>query len=96
MTVAAEQGVIGLLAYLALLVLAFGRLFGRGADGRWATDPVRAGVAAAFAALVVHTFMYAAFLEDPLTWVLLAVGTAVAADGLARGEPAQEPEREPE
>jgi hypothetical protein len=39
----------------------------------------RAAVAAAFAALVVHTFFYAAFLEDPLTWTLLGVGVALAA-----------------
>ena len=31
----------------------------------------RVAVAAAFAALVVHTLLYAAFLEDPLTWALL-------------------------
>ena len=80
MTVAAEQGVVGLLAYLALLVLAFARLFRGAARG----GPVRAGVAAAFAALVVHTFMYAAFLEDPLTWALLGVGTAVAAAAVPR------------
>ena len=74
-TVAAEQGVVGLLVYLALLVFAFLRLFrGAARDG-----PVRVGVAAAFAALVAHTLMYAAFLEDPLTWALLAVGTAAAA-----------------
>jgi len=81
-TVAAEQGVIGLLAYLALLVLAFLRLF-RGA----AVGPVRAGVAAAFAALVAHSLMYAAFLEDPLTWALLGVGTAVAAASAREPEP---------
>jgi hypothetical protein len=34
-------------------------------------------VAAAFAALVVHTLSYAAFLEDPLAWVLLAIGAAL-------------------
>ena len=27
---------------------------------------------------MLHTWLYAAFLEDPLTWVLLAVGTAFA------------------
>ena len=90
-TVAAEQGLIGLLAYLALLVLAFLRLF-RGA----AVGPVRAGVAAAFAALVVHSFMYAAFLEDPLTWALLGVGTAVAAAAAPREPEAAQPEPEPE
>lgn len=36
----------------------------------------------AFAALVVHTMMYAAFLEDPFTWVIL--GTAAALPALAR------------
>ncbi len=73
MTVAAEQGVPGLLAYLALLAAAFWRL-GRGVRA----DPVRGYVLAAFAALLVHTLLYAAFLEDPLTWALLAVGTALA------------------
>jgi hypothetical protein len=38
----------------------------------------RAAVAAAFVALVVHTLLYAAFLEDPLAWALLAVGSALA------------------
>ncbi|MEZ5119995.1 MAG: O-antigen ligase family protein [Solirubrobacterales bacterium] len=73
-TVAAEQGVIGLAVYLALLVAALARLF---AGARpW---PLRAYVAAAFVALLVHTMLYAAFLEDPLTWALLAAGTAFAA-----------------
>jgi O-antigen ligase len=72
-TVAAEQGAIGLLAYLALLALALARLL-RGA----AAMPVRAAVAAAFLALLFHTLVYAAFLEDPLTWALLGIGTALA------------------
>lgn len=72
-TVAAEQGLAGLAAYLALMVVAFVRL-GRGAS----RDPVRAFVLAAFAALTVHTMLYAAFLEDPITWALLAVGVALA------------------
>jgi O-antigen ligase len=72
-TVAAEQGVIGLIAYLALLAAALARLF-RGAR----TVPERAAVAAAFVALVAHSMMYAAFLEDPLTWTLLGAGTAMA------------------
>jgi O-antigen ligase len=72
-TVAAEQGAIGLAAYLALLAIAFVRLF-RGAR----RVPERAAVAAAFTALVAHSMLYAAFLEDPLTWTLLGVGTAMA------------------
>jgi O-antigen ligase len=73
-TVAAEQGIVGLLAYLALLAVALARLL-RGA----AVSPARAAVAAAFAALLFHTLVYAAFLEDPLTWALLGIGTALAA-----------------
>jgi O-antigen ligase len=73
-TVAAEQGVAGLVAYLALLAVAFAALL-RGA-GR---SPARAAIAAAFAALVFHTLVYAAFLEDPLAWALLAAGVALAA-----------------
>jgi O-antigen ligase len=72
-TIAAEQGVLGLLVYLALLVAAFARLL-PGARG----DPIRAAIAAGFAALVFHTLLYAAFLEDPLSWTLLAVGSAFA------------------
>ena len=72
-TVAAEQGIIGLAVYVALLVSAFAVLF-RGA-GR---SPPRIAVAAAFAALVLHTFTYADFLEDPFTWALLAIGVALA------------------
>jgi O-antigen ligase len=73
-TIAAEQGVIGELAYVALvLAVALGLL------RRARSDPARAGVAAAFLALVFHTFLYADFLEDPVTWALVAVGCALAA-----------------
>ena len=72
-TVAAEQGVLGLAAYLAILACGLWRLF-RGARA----SAARAAVAAAFTALLAHTMMYAAFLEDPMTWTLLAVGTALA------------------
>jgi len=30
---------------------------------------------------VLHTFAYADFLEDPLTWTLLGIGVALARDG---------------
>jgi O-antigen ligase len=72
-TIAAEQGLPGLLVYAALLAAAFLTLF-RGA-GR---SPPRIAVAAAFAALVLHTWTYADFLEDPFTWALLAIGVALA------------------
>jgi O-antigen ligase len=74
LTVAVEQGLIGLAVYVALLLAAFSVLLRRARDAL-----PRAAIAAAFAAVVFHTFGYAAFLEDPLTWALLAVGAALAA-----------------
>ncbi len=73
-TIAAEQGLIGELAYLVLVIAALVCLL-RGSRG----DPVRAAIAAAFAALVFHTMLYADFLEDPVTWALLGVGISLAA-----------------
>jgi O-antigen ligase len=80
-TVAAEQGIVGFALYIALLVVAFLVLF-RGA-GR---SPPRIAIAACFAALVLHTFAYADFLEDPLTWTLLGIGLALSR---AQGESAE-------
>ncbi len=99
-TVAAEQGIVGLLLYVALLVSAFMVLFAdarrspprpkpgdarlRPKPGDTRVSPFRPGspfrpaVAACFAALVLHTFTYADFLEDPLTWTLLGIGVALA------------------
>ncbi len=89
-TVAAEQGVVGLAVYVALLVAACAVLF-RGA-GR---SPPRVALAACFAALVLHTFTYADFLEDPETWLLLGIGVALAVaggvGGTSRGQPAEHP-----
>ena len=86
-TIAAEQGVIGLAVYVALLVAAFAVLF-RGA-GR---SPPRIAIAACFAALVLHTWTYADFLEDPITWTLLGIGVALARAERAREDkdPAEE------
>ena len=71
-TIAAEQGLIGELAYLALVLCALAALL-RGARG----DPVRSAIAAAFVALIFHTMLYADFLEDPTTWVLLGIGVGL-------------------
>jgi O-antigen ligase len=73
-TIAAEQGVPGLLAYLALLVAAVLAL----ARGGLRSAPVRVAILAAFVGLVVHTWAYADFLEDPIAWALLAVGAVLA------------------
>jgi putative inorganic carbon (HCO3(-)) transporter len=77
-TVAAEQGIPGLLAYVVLVIAALRLLFS-GLGPLTGRDPpprlvTRAFLAAAFAALVFHTLLYAAFLEDPITWTLLAIG----------------------
>jgi putative inorganic carbon (HCO3(-)) transporter len=76
-TIAAEQGLIGEIAYVGLVLAAFACLLRR-ARG----DPVRTALAAAFIALVFHTLLYADFLEDPVTWALLGVGVALARDPL--------------
>ncbi len=115
-TVAAEQGLIGLAAYAALLVAALWTMAvglrvsllptNRSTAGGVAagvphsggrreaasehmgdaatTGPAagtvgRAAVLAAFIALLVHTMAYAGFYEDPIAWVLMAIGASLAA-----------------
>jgi hypothetical protein len=69
LTVAAELGVIGLALYGWLLVggaraiLAVGRL----------DKALGIALGAALLALFTHSLFYPGFLEDPLTWVVLAV-----------------------
>jgi O-antigen ligase len=94
LTVTAEQGIVGLLAYLALvavsLALLFSGLRARLKASDWpGTGPVAAAaIAAAYAALLLHTLVYAAYLEDPLTWALLAIAAGLRGNGVA---PAEEP-----
>ena len=85
-TIAAEQGLIGLFSYALVLYAAalvlfrgLGRLKGRSPPAWWLVG--RGIVAATFAALVFHTLAYAAFLEDPLTWALVGIGLGFAAAG---------------
>src|SRR6201992_118685 len=82
--VAAAPGLIGLVAYVALSVVALwtmgAGLWARGPDRRATVfDVARAAVLAAFVALLVHTMAYAGFFQDPITWVLLAIGASLAA-----------------
>ena len=83
-TVGAEQGLIGLVAYVALVVVSLATM----GAGLWARGPdreplhvfiARAAVLAAFVALLVHTMAYAGFFQDPITWVLMAIGASLAA-----------------
>jgi putative inorganic carbon (HCO3(-)) transporter len=101
-TVAAEQGVIGIAAYLALVAAGLWTFFSGmrsiapGLRGRFRSlegghraelTPARIGLAAAFVALLAHTIGYAAYLTDPLTWALLAIGGVLAAEMNAGGWP---------
>jgi putative inorganic carbon (HCO3(-)) transporter len=115
-TIAAEQGLIGLLVYFALIVIALGTL-GKGLWPQRAAGPVTAGdppplpvakassggvpptappaaraaVLAAFVALLVHTLAYAGFFEDPITWVLLAIGASLAHAAAGDDPPVRRP-----
>ncbi|HEX6753199.1 MAG TPA: O-antigen ligase family protein [Solirubrobacterales bacterium] len=90
-TIAAEQGLLGLALYTALVLTALwtmapglSRSLPSSSVSR-ATGPARqlpiarVAVLATFTALLVHTMAYAGFFEDPITWVLLAAGVSLAA-----------------
>ena len=83
-TIAAEQGLAGLLLYAALIVTALWTM-ASGLSRSLSHLPARqrpiarAAVLATFTALLVHTMAYAGFYEDPITWVLLAAGASFAA-----------------
>ena len=85
-TIAAEQGLAGLLLYAALIVTALWTMASglRPSLSPAATGPARqlpiarAAILATFTALLVHTMAYAGFFEDPITWVLLAMGASLA------------------
>jgi O-antigen ligase len=79
-TIAAEQGIPGLALYVALVAVALVTLFA--GAGR---SPPRMALAACFAALIAHTWSYADFLEDPLTWTLLGIGVAFVPRQLSAG-----------
>ena len=55
-------------------------------------SPPRIALAACFAALVLHTWTYADFLEDPFTWTLLGDRHKRSRER-AEAEPAPAPER---
>jgi O-antigen ligase len=92
LTVGAEQGAIGLVLYIALVVLALVVLLSGGRASVGA-----AAVAACFVAIFVHSLGYADFTVDPATWALLGVGVALgrrrAAEqvSLGGGTPAPKP-----
>jgi O-antigen ligase len=72
-TVAAEQGAIGLAVYAALLVVALVTVLGAGAGSSLA----RTAVGACFVSMLVSSFGYTGFVIDPAVWALLALGVAL-------------------
>jgi hypothetical protein len=72
LTVAAELGVIGLAAYLALL----GGSAAVIEQVRRRAPPLGLGLGAVLLALFVHSIAYSGFFEDPVTWLAIAVAAA--------------------
>jgi putative inorganic carbon (hco3(-)) transporter len=75
-TVAAEQGAIGLILYAVLLVVALFTMLGDGAGASLA----RAAAAACFVTILVDSLGYTGFTTDPATWALLGLGVALRRD----------------
>jgi putative inorganic carbon (hco3(-)) transporter len=72
LTVAAELGVLGLLAYVGFLVGAAVLV-----ERVRRRDPTLGlALGAVLLALVVHSLAYSGFFEDPITWVAVAVAAA--------------------
>jgi O-antigen ligase len=75
LTVAAELGVLGIVAYLAFVLGAARALLGVERRHR----ALGIGLAAVFLTLLVHSLFYSGFFEDPITWGVLAAAAAVLA-----------------
>lgn len=71
---AAEQGLIGFVVYAGFVAAALAVMLAGDVRG----SPARAGVAALFVVMIVHSLGYASFLEDPATWAILALGLVLA------------------
>jgi len=81
LTVAAELGLVGIVAYLFFLAGAARAFLALAARRR----ALAIGLAAVFLTLVVHSLFYAGFFEDPITWGVLALAAAALATYRAPG-----------
>jgi O-antigen ligase len=87
-TVAAEQGLLGIAAFAGLLVTFFATTLRKrrfGADRRlylW-----QASLVACVLAVFIHSLTYNAFFEDPYMWVFMALASAVATRIAVSGSP---------
>lgn len=79
LTVAAELGVVGLFAFVAVLAGAATVL----AEVARRDRAVALGVSAVLLVLVVHSLFYAGLFENPITWI--ALGVAAVAASTRRG-----------
>ncbi len=89
LTILAELGVIGVLLYGWLLAATAWALVLVARNDR----AYGAGLAAVFLVLVVHSLLYAGFLEDPLTWGVIGLASAALARAPVASE-APEPRTE--
>jgi O-antigen ligase len=83
LTMLAELGVLGFALYAWLLGATAWALYVLARRER----TLAVGLAAVFLALVVHSFLYAGFLEDPLTWGVFGLAAAGIASVTAIREP---------
>jgi putative inorganic carbon (HCO3(-)) transporter len=114
-TIVAEQGAIGLLIYVALVLTSLAALIaGLGSlapglrgfrsaptrapppdpSARIALAIARVSLFAGLVAMLFHSLSYAAFLTDPITWTLLALGLALVRAPLAEEEAVPEHDRQ--
>lgn len=74
LTIAAEQGLLGLSAYVAFLAGLAAALL-----SLWRRDRgLGLGLGALMLVLVVHSLFYSGFFQDPLTWGLAGIAAAAA------------------
>ena len=92
LTVAAELGIVGLVAYIAILLGAAHAID----DVRRRQQALGLSLAAVFLALFVHSLAYSGFFEDPITWLVLGIAAAfVPSVTVGTPVPEAQPRREP-
>lgn len=72
LTVAAELGIVGFIAYVAILAGTTHAIH----DVRRRQQALGLSLAAVFLALFVHSLAYSGFFEDPITWLALGIAAA--------------------
>jgi O-antigen ligase len=93
LTMAAEQGLLGILAYAAFLAGAAAVLLAAWRGSR----TLGLTLGGVMLALLVHSLFYSGFFQDPLTWGVPAVAAAAVLAGVRepvlRAARAEQPER---